>query len=121
MSPLNTIYQNNLTKAHIEIIPGHAGFTYDPKATVEINVGKSTALPILTATDGMPSHLQESHVPGASLGLASDGFFQLEHCFAAGYIVVEMAGILSALESLMIQHDKGHRNFDIRIRSNYNK
>lgn len=63
MSNLNTIYQNNLTKAHIEIFPGHAGFMCDPKPTVEINGGKSTAPPILIATGGAPSHLQESQVP----------------------------------------------------------
>ena len=52
---------------------------------------------------------------GASLGITSDGFFQLEELprcsviVGAGYIAVEIAGILSALgskTSIMIRHDK---------------
>ncbi|ERE90829.1 glutathione reductase [Cricetulus griseus] len=65
--------------------------------------------------------------PCASLGITSDGFFQLEDLpsrsviVGAGYIAVEIAGILSALgskTSLMIRHDKVLRNFDSLISSN---
>ncbi|XP_053772511.1 glutathione reductase, mitochondrial isoform X2 [Desmodus rotundus] len=127
VSRLNTIYENNLTKAHIEIIPGHAAFTGDPKPTVEVHGKKYTAPHILIATGGSPSHPQESEIPGASLGITSDGFFQLEELprrsviVGAGYIAVEIAGILSALgsrTSLMIRHDKVLRNFDSMISSN---
>ncbi|XP_022354677.1 glutathione reductase, mitochondrial isoform X4 [Enhydra lutris kenyoni] len=116
VSRLNTIYQNNLTKSHIEIIHGHAAFTSDPEPTVEVNGNKYTAPHILIATGGVPSRPQESQIPGASLGITSDGFFQLEELpgrsviVGAGYIAVEIAGILSALgskTSLMIRHDKG--------------
>uniref|UniRef100_A0A8C3WVZ6 Glutathione reductase, mitochondrial n=1 Tax=Catagonus wagneri TaxID=51154 RepID=A0A8C3WVZ6_9CETA len=115
VSRLNTIYQNNLTKSHIEIIRGHAAFTSDPQPTVEVNGKKYTAPHILIATGGAPSVPQESQIPGASLGITSDGFFQLEELpsrsviVGAGYIAVEIAGILSALgskTSLMIRHDK---------------
>ncbi|XP_004408339.1 PREDICTED: glutathione reductase, mitochondrial isoform X2 [Odobenus rosmarus divergens] len=115
VSRLNTIYQNNLTKSHIEIIHGHAAFTCDPEPTVEVNGNKYTAPHILIATGGVPSRPQESQIPGACLGITSDGFFQLEELpgrsviVGAGYIAVEIAGILSALgskTSLMIRHDK---------------
>ncbi|XP_004408341.1 PREDICTED: glutathione reductase, mitochondrial isoform X4 [Odobenus rosmarus divergens] len=121
VSRLNTIYQNNLTKSHIEIIHGHAAFTCDPEPTVEVNGNKYTAPHILIATGGVPSRPQESQIPGACLGITSDGFFQLEELpgrsviVGAGYIAVEIAGILSALgskTSLMIRHDKGIQTDD---------
>nr|XP_023486488.1 glutathione reductase, mitochondrial isoform X2 [Equus caballus] len=127
VSRLNTVYQNNLTKSHIEIIRGHAAFTSDPRPTVEVSGKKYTAPHILIATGGMPSRPQESEIPGASLGITSDGFFELEELprrsviVGAGYIAVEIAGILSALgskTSLMIRHDKVLRNFDSMISSN---
>uniref|UniRef100_A0A5G2QCI4 Glutathione reductase, mitochondrial n=1 Tax=Sus scrofa TaxID=9823 RepID=A0A5G2QCI4_PIG len=127
VSRLNTIYQNNLTKSHIEIIHGHAAFTSDPQPTVEVNGKKYTAPHILIATGGVPSVPPESQIPGASLGITSDGFFQLEELpsrsviVGAGYIAVEIAGILSALgskTSLMIRHDKVLRSFDSIISSN---
>ncbi|PNJ77297.1 GSR isoform 4 [Pongo abelii] len=121
VSRLNTIYENNLTKSHIEIIRGHAAFTSDPKPTIEVSGKKYTAPHILIATGGVPSTPHESQIPGASLGITSDGFFQLEELpsrsiiVGAGYIAVEMAGILSALgskTSLMIRHDKGIQTDD---------
>lgn len=127
VSRLNTIYQNNLTKSHIDIIHGHAAFTNDSRPTIEVNGIKYTAPHILIATGGVPSHPLESQIPGASLGITSDGFFQLEELpsrsviVGAGYIAVEIAGILSALGSkttLMIRRDKVLRNFDSLISSN---
>uniref|UniRef100_A0A8C5P1T1 Glutathione reductase n=1 Tax=Jaculus jaculus TaxID=51337 RepID=A0A8C5P1T1_JACJA len=127
VSRLNTIYENNLTKAHIEIIHGYATFADGSQPTVEVNGKKYTAPHILIATGGVPSCPQESQIPGASLGITSDGFFQLEDLpsrsviVGAGYIAVEIAGILSALgskTSLMIRHDKVLRNFDSLISSN---
>ncbi|XP_031999548.1 glutathione reductase, mitochondrial isoform X2 [Hylobates moloch] len=127
VSRLNTIYQNNLTKSHIEIIRGHAAFTSDPKPTIEVSGKKYTAPHILIATGGVPSTPHESEIPGASLGITSDGFFQLEELpsrsviVGAGYIAVEIAGILSALgskTSLMIRHDKVLRSFDSMISTN---
>uniref|UniRef100_A0A8C6EEV9 Glutathione reductase, mitochondrial n=1 Tax=Microcebus murinus TaxID=30608 RepID=A0A8C6EEV9_MICMU len=127
VSRLNTIYQNNLTKSNIEFIHGHAAFTSDPQPTVEVNGKKYTAPHILIATGGVPSIPHESQIPGASLGITSDGFFQLEELpgrsviVGAGYIAVEIAGILSALgskTSLMIRQDKVLRSFDSIISTN---
>uniref|UniRef100_A0A8C9IAC5 glutathione-disulfide reductase n=1 Tax=Piliocolobus tephrosceles TaxID=591936 RepID=A0A8C9IAC5_9PRIM len=113
--------------SHIEIIHGHAAFTSDPKPTIEVSGKKYTAPHILIATGGVPSVPHESQIPGASLGITSDGFFQLEELpsrsviVGAGYIAVEIAGILSALgskTSLMIRHDKVLRSFDSMISTN---
>ncbi|NWY05707.1 GSHR protein, partial [Nothoprocta ornata] len=139
---LNEIYENNLKKARIDIIRGYGKFTADPEPTVEVNGKKYTAPHILIATGGQPSVPPESDIPGASspaaghvaagracsdgsascprfagasLGMTSDGFFDLEELprrsvvVGAGYIAVEMAGILSTLgseSSLLIRHDK---------------
>uniref|UniRef100_H0XNT6 glutathione-disulfide reductase n=1 Tax=Otolemur garnettii TaxID=30611 RepID=H0XNT6_OTOGA len=124
---LVTVNQNNLTKSNIEIIYGHASFTSHPQPTVEVNGKKYTAPHILIATGGVPCIPQDSQIPGASLRITSDGFFQLEEVpshsviVGAGYIAVEIAGILSALgskTSLMIRNDKVLRNFDSLIRTN---
>ncbi|XP_032774649.1 LOW QUALITY PROTEIN: glutathione reductase, mitochondrial [Rattus rattus] len=127
VSRLNNIYQNNLTKSHIEVIHGYATFADGPQPMVEVNGKKFTAPHILIATGGVPTVPHESQIPGASLGITSDGFFQLEDLpsrsviVGAGYIAVEIAGILSALgskTSLMIRHDKVLRSFDSLISSN---
>uniref|UniRef100_A0A4X1VTY0 Glutathione reductase, mitochondrial n=1 Tax=Sus scrofa TaxID=9823 RepID=A0A4X1VTY0_PIG len=125
VSRLNTIYQNNLTKSHIEIIHGHAAFTSDPQPTVEVNGKKYTAPHILIATGGVPSVPPESQIPGESLSVFNS-CNPLLSCsrsviVGAGYIAVEIAGILSALgskTSLMIRHDKVLRSFDSIISSN---
>ncbi|XP_006266970.2 glutathione reductase, mitochondrial isoform X2 [Alligator mississippiensis] len=127
VSRLNEIYQNNLNKGHIETIRGYGTFTSDPEPTVEVGGKKYTAPHILIATGGRPAVPRESEIPGASLGITSDGFFDLEELprrsviVGAGYIAVEIAGILSTLgseSSLLIRHDKVLRTFDSMISSN---
>ncbi|XP_071387884.1 glutathione reductase, mitochondrial isoform X3 [Centroberyx affinis] len=130
VSRLNHIYRNNLDKAKIETIQGHARFTDDPEPTVEVNGRKYTAPHILISTGGRPSVLSDVDVPGASLGITSDGFFELESLpkraliVGAGYIAVEMAGILSTLgskTSLIIRQTGVLRNFDNLISANCTK
>ncbi|XP_068596082.1 glutathione reductase, mitochondrial [Brachionichthys hirsutus] len=130
VSHLNRIYRNNLDKAKIQTIQGQARFTSDPEPTVEVNGHKYTAPHILIATGGKPSVLSDAEVPGASLGITSDGFFELETLpkrsvvVGAGYIAVEMAGILSALgsqTSLIIRQAGVLRNFDSFISINCTK
>lgn len=53
-------------QAKIEIITGYAAFTGDPRPTVEVGGEKYTAPHILIATGGVPSHPQESQIPGES-------------------------------------------------------
>uniref|UniRef100_A0A8C5BUS2 Glutathione-disulfide reductase n=1 Tax=Gadus morhua TaxID=8049 RepID=A0A8C5BUS2_GADMO len=130
ISRLNDIYRNNLDKAEIETIEGHASFTDDALPTVEVNGKKYTASHILIATGGRPTELSDDQIPGASLGITSDGFFQLETLprrsvvVGAGYIAVEMAGILSALgskTSLIIRQTGVLRTFDSLISANCTK
>uniref|UniRef100_A0A3B3VYI6 glutathione-disulfide reductase n=1 Tax=Poecilia latipinna TaxID=48699 RepID=A0A3B3VYI6_9TELE len=105
-------------------------FTDDPEPTVEVNGRKLTAPHILIATGGQPSVLSDEEVPGASLGITSDGFFELETLpkrsviVGAGYIAVEMAGILATLgskTSLVIRQTGVLRNFDAFISANCTK
>ncbi|KAL6480085.1 hypothetical protein MHYP_G00111180 [Metynnis hypsauchen] len=130
VSHLNEIYQKNLDKARIQTIQGHARFTDDSEPTVEVNGKKYSAPHILIATGGHPSTVSDKDVPGAGLGITSDGFFELESCprrsviVGAGYIAVEMAGILSSLgskTSLIIRQGGVLRNFDALISSNCTK
>ncbi|XP_020779133.1 glutathione reductase, mitochondrial isoform X2 [Boleophthalmus pectinirostris] len=130
VSHLNRIYRNNLDKAKIQTIQGQARFTNDPEPTVEVNGKKFTAPHILIATGGYPAVLSEQEVPGAGLGITSDGFFELESLpkrsvvVGAGYIAVEMAGILSTLgskTSLVIRQSGVLRNFDSLISANCTK
>ncbi|KFP25633.1 hypothetical protein N325_08797, partial [Colius striatus] len=124
---LNDIYENNLKKANIDIIRGYGKFTADPEPTIEVEGKKYTAPHILIATGGRPAVPPDSKIPGASLGMTSDGFFDLEELprrsiiIGAGYIAVEMAGILSTLgskTSLLIRQDKVLRTFDSMISTN---
>ncbi|XP_037117101.1 glutathione reductase, mitochondrial isoform X1 [Syngnathus acus] len=130
ISRLNQIYRNNLDKAKIQTIEGHARFTSDPEPTLEVNGRKYTAPHILIATGGQPSVLSDAEIPGASLGITSDGFFELETLpkrsvvVGAGYIAVEMAGILTNLgskTSLIIRQGEVLRTFDSFISTNCTK
>ncbi|KAI1883773.1 hypothetical protein AGOR_G00235030 [Albula goreensis] len=110
ISRLNQIYQNNLDKATIETF---------------------MATRCSRMTLSLPwSVLSDKDVPGASLGITSDGFFELESLpkrsviVGAGYIAVEMAGILSTLgskTSIIIRQGTVLRNFDSLISSNCTK
>jgi len=77
---------------------------------------------ILIATGGEPIR---PDLPGAELGLDSDGFFALEAqprhvaVVGAGYIAVELAGLLQALGSrvsLVMRRRHFLRNFDAMLR-----
>ncbi|XP_076005070.1 glutathione reductase, mitochondrial isoform X1 [Genypterus blacodes] len=130
VSNLNRIYRNNLDKAKIPTILGHARFTSDPEPTVEVDGRKYTAPHILIATGGHPTVMTDDEIPGASLGITSDGFFELESLpkrsvvVGAGYIAVELAGILSTLgseTSLIIRQAEVLRSFDSFISANCTK
>ncbi|KAL2077506.1 hypothetical protein ACEWY4_027010 [Coilia grayii] len=127
---LNQIYLGNLNKANIVSIEGLASFTDDAEPTVEVGGKKYTAPHILIATGGRPSVLSDAEVAGANLGITSDGFFELDtlpkRCVivGAGYIAVEMAGILSTLgskTSIIIRQGEVLRNFDSLISANCTK
>nr|APH81361.1 glutathione reductase [Tigriopus kingsejongensis] len=113
---LNGIYGNNLGKSEVEHISGAGKIIGDRKVQVDGKIYSTDHL--LIAVGGFPVWPE---VPGANKGITSDGFFELETLpkktvvVGAGYIAVEMAGILQALGSevhFLIRHDKVLRNFD---------
>ncbi len=100
----------------VEVIHGFARFV--DARTIEVNGERLTADHILIATGCRPSR---PDVPGAGLGLDSDGFFALSQLprraavVGAGYIAVELAGVLNALGSqthLFVRNDAPLRRFD---------
>ncbi|MFC3928007.1 glutathione-disulfide reductase [Streptococcus caprae] len=89
--------------------------------TVEAGGETYTAPHILIATGG---HALYPNIPGSEYGITSDGFFELDavpNCVAvvgAGYIAVEVAGVLHALGAethLFVRKDGPLRNFDQEI------
>jgi len=113
---LNDIYFNNLQKSKVELIRGQGVFVDKDKVAVGQDV--YSADHILIAVGGYPAW---PSIPGAEHGISSDGFFELEELpkkavvVGAGYIAVEMAGILKSLGSevhQIIRKDKVLRSFD---------
>ncbi|NPE55028.1 glutathione-disulfide reductase [Dickeya dadantii] len=109
-------YNNVLGKNQVEVIQGFARFV-DAK-TVEVNGERITADHILIATGGRPTR---PSIPGAEYGIDSDGFFALTALpqrvavVGAGYIAVEIAGVLNALGSevhLFVRKHAPLRQFD---------
>lgn len=122
---LNGIYAKNLDNDKVEWLAGQASFTDPHTVKVTLNEdGKEVeikAKKILVAVGGHPNF---PPVEGAKLGITSDGFFELKKqpkkvaVVGAGYIAVEMAGMLHALGTethLFIRHDKFLRTFDPMI------
>ncbi|MGD8379837.1 MAG: FAD-dependent oxidoreductase, partial [Gammaproteobacteria bacterium] len=95
---LNGIYASNLDKRGVDHLAGQ-GRLAGPR-TVEIEGTPYGAERIYLAPGGRPAW---PDIPGAELGITSDGFFDLEQCprrvavVGAGYIAVELAGMLQAL------------------------
>jgi len=113
---IHTSYETVLGKNNGDVIKGFARFV--DAHTVEVNGEKITADHILIATGGRPVH---PAIPGAEYGLDSDGFFELDAMpkrtaiVGAGYIAVEIAGVLNALGSethLFVRKEGPLRQFD---------
>ncbi|MBQ0955032.1 glutathione-disulfide reductase [Serratia symbiotica] len=109
-------YDNVLGKNQVDVIKGFARFV--DAHTVEVNGEKITADHILIATGGRPSH---PDIPGTEYGIDSDGFFKLDAMpkrvaiVGAGYIAVEIAGVLNALGAethLFVRKQAPLRTFD---------
>ena len=113
---LNGIYAANLDRRGVRSVAGHAAFSAPRTLSVE---GRDySAGRILIATGGAPVI---PAIPGAELGITSDGFFELERrpdsvaIVGAGYIAVELAGILRGLGAdvtLHLRRDAVLRRFD---------
>lgn len=114
-------YDRVLGNNEVTVINGFAKFV-DAK-TIEVDGQQYTADHITIATGGRPTWPQ---IEGAELGIDSDGFFALneqpKRCVVvgAGYIAVELAGVLNSLGSetkLAVRKHSPLRNFDDMISS----
>jgi glutathione reductase (NADPH) len=107
---LNVIYARNVELDGIELVTGRGRFI--APGNVQVGERQLGSKAILIATGGRP-HVPS--VPGAELGLTSDDFFELTArpervaIAGAGYIAVELAGVLNALGSDVTLFLRGER------------
>lgn len=112
-------YANNWKRNGVTHIEGFARFVDD--STIEVNGEHYKAKHILIATGAKPSI---PNLPGAELGETSDDFFAWEELpqsvavIGAGYIAVELAGVLHTLgvkTDLFVRKHAPLREFDSYI------
>jgi len=117
---LNGIYAGNLEKKGIRHIAS-AGRISAPGEVTTGDGQRFSAPHIVIATGGRPIRPE---LPGAELGLDSDGFFALDALpqrvaiVGSGYIAVELAGIFNALGSrvsVFARRDRVLRSFDAML------
>jgi glutathione reductase (NADPH) len=113
---LNHIYAANLAKSHIEVVHAHASFV--DAHTVQAGERVLAGEHVLIATGGVPL---VPKIPGAELGITSDGFFELATqprrvaVVGSSYIGIELAGIFQGLGSqttLLIRGETALRSFE---------
>jgi len=121
ISRIHTSYDNVLAKNNVDVIRGFAKFVN--KNTLEVTFADGsteqvTADHILIATGGRPSI---PAIKGAEYGVDSNGVFALTELpkrtavVGAGYIAVELAGVLNSLgveTHLFVRKHAPLRNFD---------
>ncbi len=116
---LNGIHAANLERSGVDLIEGFGTLT--GPGTVRVGNEDIDADHIVIATGGYP---EVPDLPGAELGMTSDGFFELDSrpqrvvIAGSGYIAVELAGVLSALGSevtVLARRDSVLRSFDAML------
>lgn len=116
---IHASYDRVLDNNGITVINGFGRFIDDH--TIEVDGALYTAPHISIATGGYPIIPE---VEGAELGITSDGFFALNEqpkravVVGAGYIAVELAGVLHALgteTTLVVRKNRPLRQFDETI------
>ncbi|QDF76941.1 MULTISPECIES: glutathione-disulfide reductase [Shewanella] len=109
-------YDRGLDSNGVTLVRGYGRFV--DNNTIEVNGEHYSADHILIATGGTPTI---PNIPGAEYGIDSDGFFALNEqpkrvaVVGAGYIAVELAGVLHALGSethLFVRKHAPLRSFD---------
>ncbi|WP_105114274.1 glutathione-disulfide reductase [Streptococcus suis] len=114
-----TSYGNTFNNNGVEVIKGFAQFV--DAQTVEVNGELIRAKHIVIATGAQPA---VPNIPGNELGIVSDDVFVWEELptsvavIGAGYIAVEMAGLLHGLgvkTDLFVRGNRPLRNFDSYI------
>ena len=113
---LNDNYAGNLARRQIEVVRARASFV--DAHTVVAGERHLAAEHIVIATGGRP---RLPAIPGAALGITSDGFFELSECprrvavVGSSYIAVELAGIFAgvgARTSLVLRGTTALKTFD---------
>ncbi|MFO8025770.1 glutathione-disulfide reductase [Thiohalophilus sp.] len=113
-------YGNYLKDSNIEHIQGTARFA--DAHTLDVDGEQYTADHIVISPGGYPVIPE---VPGAEHGITSDGFFALKDqpkrvaVVGAGYIAVELAGVLNSLGSevsMLLRRDHFLSSFDAMLR-----
>ncbi|KAG6836928.1 hypothetical protein H0H93_001090 [Arthromyces matolae] len=124
---LNGIYATNFEREGVEYHHGRGRLSSPTTVEVTRPDGQTYTLHadhITLTVGGTPTIPSDEQVPGASLGIDSDGFFDLEEqpkrvaVIGAGYIAVELAGVLNSLGSethLVIRGETVLRTFDHTI------
>jgi glutathione reductase (NADPH) len=116
---LNAIYDRNLSAKGVALVRGEARFV--DAHTVDVAGTQFTAPHIVIATGGVPTYPE---IPGASLGITSDGFFALQQrparvaIVGSGYIACELAGAFHELGSaveVFIRKDHVLTHFDTML------
>jgi glutathione reductase (NADPH) len=116
---LNGIYERNLEAKGVRYVRGAARFVTAHSVEVEGQI--LTARHIVIATGGKPS---VPNLPGAQLGITSDGFFELEKrpkrvaIVGSGYVAGELAGAFQELGSpveMFIRKDHLLTHFDAML------
>ncbi|MBS0287111.1 MAG: glutathione-disulfide reductase [Proteobacteria bacterium] len=116
---LHQAYEKKLLSNQVTLIQGLARFC----GPHQLQVGNDIieAPHIVISTGGKPTL---PPLPGAHLAIDSDGFFALQSLpkrvavLGAGYIAVELAGMLNALgcdTTLAFRHEKVLRKFDVLL------
>lgn len=117
---LNGIYARGLRDSGVHLIEGYGRFVGSHE--VEVNGMRYSAPHLVIATGGHP---MIPTVPGAELGITSDGFFALREqpqrvaVIGAGYIAAELSSVLCALGShvtLVLRGSKLLERFDAVLR-----
>ncbi len=117
---INDWYINYLKDSKIDHIQGFGSFI--DAQTLKVGNETYTADHIVIAPGGYPT---VPEVAGAELGISSDGFFELTSrpkrvvVVGAGYIAVELAGVLNSLGSevnMLLRRDHFLGSFDTLLR-----
>jgi glutathione reductase (NADPH) len=116
---LNGIYERNLAAKGVTYVRGVARFI--DAHTVEVAGQRLSAKHLVIATGGKAS---VPALPGAQIGITSDGFFELESrpqrvaVIGSGYIACELAGAFHELGSevhMFIRKDHLLTHFDVML------
>ena len=117
---INNWYGTYLKDSDIDVISGAAKFV--DAHTLEVNGKRYSADHIVISPGGVP---MVPAIPGAEHGITSDGFFALREqpkriaIVGAGYIAVELAGLMRALGSevdLLLRGQHFLSSFDAMLR-----